>query len=108
MAATLASSGGGGGTNNNLSPPDQAELKTLRNRCSNLTKERRAVQTIMEQKVKTLVESISKAATTAQQQPGSQQNQDPNGHPLLTREIVALRRLVDASIAVLRNSASSN
>jgi hypothetical protein len=78
---------------------DLEELHTLRNKCGNLTKERKAVQTIMEQKIKTLVEAISKAAGSSSQSPQS---------PLLTREISALRRLVDASIAALRNSATTN
>jgi hypothetical protein len=95
--------GGGGPSGGSASSKDLEELHTLRSKCGNLTKERRAVQTIMEQKIRTLVEAISKAASASPQQPGG-----GGANPLLAREITALRRLVDASIAALRNSASSN
>ena len=76
---------------------DVASVQQLRDRLSVHVKERRAIHTIMEQKIKTLVDAIAVAASAAPA---------PGFHPQqqLLREVQALQRLVNASITALRNS----
>ena len=104
------------------------ETAQLRERCNMLSKERRAVQTIMEQKVKTLVEAIAKAAAATVQ--GTCVLLNLNGWSRLSRfalffcllgrpdrggvagnqlgrEVAALQRLINASIAALKNAEST-
>ena len=71
-------------------------------RCDHLVKEREAVHTIMEQKIKVLVQSI------AQSVGGVLQGGGPNAAQALTKDVAALQRLVNASIAALRNAASND
>ena len=79
-------------------------------RCEHLVKEREAVQTIMEQKIKVLVQSIAQSSGGV-----LQQAQQGNGGSVasssaaqaLTKDVAALQRLVNASIAALRNAASN-
>ena len=71
-------------------------------RCEHLVKEREAVHTIMEQKIKVLVQSIAQSAG------GVLQGGGPNAAQALTKDVAALQRLVNASIAALRNAASNN
>jgi hypothetical protein len=96
LARAQAAGGGGGGA---------GDAVALRSRCSTLEKERRAVQTIMEDKVKTLVEAISRAATAAETGGGARAGgEGAQAGAWLKREIAALQRLVNASIAALRNA----
>jgi len=71
-------------------------------RCEHLVKEREAVHTIMEHKIKVLVQSIAQSAG------GVLQGGGPNAAQALTKDVAALQRLVNASIAALRNAASNN
>lgn len=57
------------------------------------TKERRAIQTIMESKIKALVDTIAAIAGSAVSGPRA---------PQLLREVTALQRFVNASINALR------
>lgn len=93
-AATLASPGGS---------MDDEQARQLQGRCDTLVKERRAVQTIMEQKIKALVNAISDASEETVRTAGGA---DQLGEPArwLKREVTALQRLVNASIVALRNA----
>ncbi|OQS03526.1 kinesin [Thraustotheca clavata] len=77
----------------------------LTGRCETLTKERKAVQTIMEQKIKALVDAIARASDATLDSCGGI---DRIGEPAkwLCREVNALQRLVNASIVALRNASS--
>lgn len=79
----------------------------LHARCETLVKERKAVQTIMEHKIKALVSAVSEAADATFARAGGA---DQLGEPAqwLTREVHALQRLVNASIVALRNAESSS
>ncbi|CAK4139066.1 unnamed protein product [Aphanomyces euteiches] len=72
-------------------------------RCETLTKERKAVQTIMEHKIKALVDAIARANDATLESVGGV---DHVGEPAkwLCREVNALQRLVNASIVALRNA----
>ena len=70
-------------------------------RCDHLVKEREAVQTIMEQKIKVLVQSIA-TCPAASCWPASLHGQATSNNPAaqaLTKDVAALQRLVNASIA---------
>ncbi|OWZ24016.1 Kinesin [Phytophthora megakarya] len=75
----------------------------LQARCETLVKERRAVQTIMEHKIKALVTAIGEASDATLQTAGGVEK---IGEPAkwLAREVNALQRLVNASIVALRNA----
>jgi hypothetical protein len=75
-------------------------------RCEHLVKEREAVQTIMEQKIKVLVQSIAQSSGGVLQA-GEGRNVNPLAASALTKDVAALQRLVNASIAALRNAASN-
>lgn len=85
------------------STPASAALQT---RCDTLVKEREAVTTIMEQKIKVLVQSVAQnVAAVVNQNPqlgGSESSM------ALNKDLVALQRLVGASIAALKNAAANN
>ena len=70
-------------------------------RCEHLVKEREAVHTIMENKIKVLVQDIAQSVW------GVLQGGGPNAAHALTKDVAALQRLVNASIAALRNAASN-
>ncbi|RHY02809.1 hypothetical protein DYB36_005218 [Aphanomyces astaci] len=78
----------------------------LQGRCDTLTKERKAVQTIMEQKIKALVDAIARASDATLETVGGVAHV---GEPAkwLCREVAALQRLVNASIVALRNANNS-
>eukprot|EP00605_Chrysophyceae_sp_TOSAG23-4_P001917 GSChrysophyteH1.ASY1.ANO1.2115.1 assembled CDS len=71
-------------------------------RCEHLVKEREAVHTIMEHKIKVLVQSIAQSVGNVLQGGGH------NAAQALTKDVSALQRLVNASIAALRNAASNS
>ncbi len=52
------------------SASNSAETVALKSRCDNLVKEREAVQTIMEHKIKVLVQSVAQAASAVVAAPG--------------------------------------
>jgi kinesin family protein 3/17 len=85
-----------------------ADLRALQERLALHDKERRAIHTIMEQKIKTLVDAIAGVAgSVAQSVPPTPAG--AGAAPLapqarLVREVQALQRLVNASIAALKNS----
>ncbi|KAL7999410.1 putative kinesin-like protein [Plasmopara halstedii] len=87
-----------------VSGEDPTQLQT---RYDTLVKERRAVQTIMERKIKALVTAIGEASNATLETAGGA---DKLGEPAkwLTREINALHRLVNASIVALRNACAEN
>ncbi|KAF1330686.1 Kinesin-like protein, partial [Globisporangium splendens] len=81
------------------------QTKQLYARCDVLVKERKAVQTIMEHKIKALVNAISEASdATLQSAGGVVQLGEPAKR--LTREVNALQWFVNASIIALRNAES--
>lgn len=74
-----------------------------------LVKEREAVQTIMENKIKVLVQSVAQAANAVvASSPASMSQQGSSAAQALTKDVAALQRLVNASIAALRNAAATN
>eukprot|EP01038_Epipyxis_sp_PR26KG_P009987 gene9987-13438_t len=78
----------------------------LQARCDTLVKEREAVQTIMEHKIKVLVQSVAQAANTVistipPNAPNTTATQS------LIKDVASLQRLVNASIAALRNAAAA-
>ncbi|KAE8906277.1 hypothetical protein PF003_g10061 [Phytophthora fragariae] len=85
---------------------DDQQLQ-LQARCDTLVKERRAVQTIMEHKIKALVTAIGEASDATLQTAGGAEKL---GEPAkwLAREVNALQRLVNASIVALRNADAGN
>ncbi len=89
----------------------------LRERCATHVKERRAVLTIMEQKIKTLVANAGQEARNILLPPPGGGGTEGSGGDApvsllatpagqrLSRELKTLSRLVNASIAALKNSA---
>lgn len=82
-----------------------AAMESLRTRCEHLVREREAVHTIMEQKIKVLVQSIARSAGGVLQNNGMAPGPDSAGNAL-SKDVAALQRLVNASIAALKNAAS--
>lgn len=86
----------------------------LRERVEAHEKERRALQTIMEHKVKTLVDAVAAATSSVSDAAAHAQGSGGDGasvlaavshsHSRLSREVAALQRLVNASVAAMRNS----
>ena len=86
---------------------DAATVAQLRDKLAVHEKERRAIHTIMEHKIKALVDAIASAANASP--PSGAAPPTPGGasgssNSRLMREVQALQRLVNASIAALRNS----
>ncbi len=70
----------------------------LQERVATHEKERRAIQTIMEQKIKALTDAIATVAVMDLTSPST----GPRNLQRLVHEVQALQRLVNASIAALR------
>ena len=87
---------------NTKSGTDSNVNNELKTRCETLTKEREAVHTIMEQKIKVLVESVANSVSAVLMTTPS-----PAGSAL-SKDVAALQRLVNASIAALRNAAAAS
>jgi len=87
------------------SAPSASIAAHLQTRCSVLVKEREAMHTIMEQKIKVLVQSVASVVGAVLQ--SAPQSGGAAGQAL-TRDVAALQRLVNASIAALRNAAAAN
>lgn len=85
--------------------PSASIAAHLQTRCSVLVKEREAMHTIMEQKIKVLVQSVASVVGAVLQ--SAPMNGGAAGQAL-TRDVAALQRLVNASIAALRNAAAAN
>lgn len=93
-------------TNESQTNCAEEKVNGLVEQCETLLKERRAVQTIMEQKIKALTNAIGEAsAATLQTAGGVKQLGEPA--KWLLREVNALQRLVNASIIALRNAERS-
>ena len=91
-------------SNNSPKEMSDAQTKRLQDRCDVLTKERQAVHTIMEQKIKVLVQSVAQAVGVVLH---NVQGGGSTGNAL-AKDVAALQRLVNASIAALRNAAASS
>lgn len=92
----------------NVSTTPSVETVALQSRCEMLVKEREAVQTIMEQKIKVLVQSVAQAANAVIGGSIASTNPQSLAAQALTKDVAALQRLVNASIAALRNAANNN
>jgi len=79
-------------------------IDALRERLSTHDKERRAIQTIVEHKIKALADSVVGFAATASGETGEPPAEVESAQSKLTREARALQRLVNASVAALRNA----
>lgn len=77
----------------------------LQERCDTMLKEREAVQTIMEHKIRVLVQSVAQSAGALLMGPGATQPPSATGQTL-AKDIAALQRLVNASIAALKNASA--
>eukprot|EP00505_MAST-04D_sp_SCG-Rhode-Island_P000548 Stramenopile-MAST_4_protein_548 len=95
---------------NNASGGDgksQTELRVLEDRMSNYRKERKAIQTIMENKIKALADNIAVATkaviSDSMRDPSTSRDTEPSKQ--LNREVQALQRLVNAAITALKNAA---
>ena len=84
------------------------EAAAWRSRCDTLVREREAVQTIMEQKIKVLVQSVSNALDVVlHDEVGPGKSRDgAEAREALGKDVSALQRLVNASIQALRNAAT--
>jgi kinesin family protein 3/17 len=78
----------------------------LQGKCDTLIKEREAVQTIMEHKIKVLVQSVAQAAGSLLSTLPPEAGSFPASQAL-TKDVSSLQRLVNASIAALRNAANN-
>lgn len=88
-----------------------AQMSAVVARCDLLVREREAVHTIMEQKIKVLVQGIAQSVGVVLQGGylgGAQHGQSGVAVQALTKDVAALQRLVNASIAALRNAASNS
>ena len=88
----------------------QQDARVLEDELRTHKKERKAITTIMESKIKVHVDNISlvlteraKAAAHAKSARGGAASA-PASEKMLTREVAALQRLVNASVAALQNS----
>lgn len=87
----------------------QGRQQSLESRCDTLVKERAAVQTIMEQKIKVLVQGVAQStAMLMNSAPPQLQLASSGAGQSLTKDLGALQRLVNASIAALRNAAAAS
>jgi hypothetical protein len=77
--------------------------RQLQERIATHEKERRAIQTIMEQKIKALTDAIASVAVTDLTSPTA----GARNLQRLVHEVHALQRLVNASIAALRSASAS-
>jgi kinesin family protein 3/17 len=86
----------------------EAAMRQLQDRLALHEKERRAIHTIMEHKIKTLVDAIATVALGLTGGASAAAPPTPGGaatpQARLQREVQALQRLVNASISALRNS----
>lgn len=73
-----------------------AEAAALREQCENHAKERAALKTILENKVRTLLENVGKSL--------SELPREAQEHPRLFREVHALSKLVAATVNALKTS----
>lgn len=78
----------------------------LQARCDTLVKEREAVTTIMEQKIKVLVQNVAQSVSEVVSSNPQVGGTAPG--VALTKDLQALQRLVGASIAALKNAASAS
>ena len=86
---------------------NSTEGSKLKQRYDVLSKERRAIQTIIEQKIKSLVVAVTQASKATIDRAGGLDRVGDSGK-WLQREVTALNRLVNASIAALRNAANES
>ena len=86
---------------------NQTELRVLEERMSTYRKERKAIQTIMENKIKALADNIAVATkaviSDSMRDPSMSRDTEPSKQ--LNREVQALQRLVNAAITALKNAA---
>ena len=99
-AAAAATAAAAAGT---IVVPEQRllELEASERRCDVHAKERAAIETIMEQKIKRLVDAI---AVHVARSAGARGSRGAHAGQQVLRDVGALQRLVNASIAALRQS----
>ena len=92
---------GGPGTSNRAgtSGDVQKALVDLRNKCTIHERERQAIETIMEHKVKRLTDNIARLVSAASADAGHGASA-----ARMKKEVVALQRLVNAAVTALHNS----
>jgi kinesin family protein 3/17 len=95
------------GKNNDDGDDDAAavgseQLQRANERCDTLVKERRAIKTIMESKVKVLVNSVAQSTHAVLNQ--SQEVMTTPAGQSLAKDMAALKRLVHAAVSALANA----
>jgi hypothetical protein len=91
--------GGGSGGDDG----ERKNREALEKRCETLAKERKAIQTIMDQKVKVLLGSVTASATSVLQASDEDVLRSKAGQALV-KDMSALTRLVQAAITALKNA----
>jgi hypothetical protein len=94
--------GAGGGEGGGRVAEAEAEVAAQRAKCDNLVKERKAIKTILENKVKVLVNSVAQSAHTVLND--SQTTTESSQGHALTKDLAALKRLVHAAVTALANA----
>lgn len=84
----------------NTENTDSSELEVLRSQAETNAKERAALRTIMESKIKSLVDNVMRIVADSSSEPSAL----VPSHSKLHRELSALQKLVNASIVALKNS----
>ena len=97
--ASNSGSGSSSSSSSSSSSDVQKTLVELRNKCTIHERERQAIETIMEHKVKRLADNIARlvSGTSADAAGGA-------GAARMKKEVVALQRLVNAAVTALHNS----
>jgi kinesin family protein 3/17 len=94
----------------NSAGAEQAQVRGLQDRMATYRKERKAIQTIMENKIKALADNIAVATQAVISDSHnfsdpSRSKQQISSSKQLSREVQALQRLVNAAITALKNAA---
>jgi hypothetical protein len=79
-------------------------VASLQGRIQTFEKERKAIQTIVEHKIKALADSVASFASVALEDTGEDAAGVADARGRMMKEIRALQRLVNASVTALRNS----
>ena len=100
--AAAAAIGNGSEKTNGGNDGDSGKLVRANERCDTLVKERRAIRTIMESKVKVLVNSVAQSTHSVLNQ--SQEIMSTPSGQSLAKDMAALKRLVHAAVSALANA----
>ena len=100
--SSINSSSGNGGASGPGESGDTEHLARVNERCDTLVKERKAIKTIMESKVKVLVNSVAQSTHAVLNE--SQGIMGTSAGQALAKDMAALKRLVHAAVTALANA----